>query len=449
MSMKLLRITPPCEMQQQKDIQGGGLRYGLILYYMSVLLAVVSLLVISVKASDSSANVSDLDSVNTAGIFDIAKSADALTVPAIETQESLKSVILGGSYADERMVFVGERGHILYSDDQGESWKQAEVPVRTTLTSVFFISPEKGWAVGHDTVILATEDGGASWTKVLDGNKANSIVLKTAQQRFARIKEEFSRAAEDEKSALRDKLDFAEISLDEAVRDAEIGPSKPLMDVWFADKNTGIAVGASGYMLRTTDGGQSWQDWSESIASLDFLHFYKLTSNNNGYLFLLGESGQVYRSQDVGLSWEKLSVPYLGSFFGGLSKKSDGSVYIYGLSGVVLKTIDNGDSWARLPTNTKTILQGGTIISGDRIAIVGLGGGMIVELDDKSGFEPLKTGVREAFAFALTAKDEKVIIAGENGLRMYDAAIGKDEDGNIQSASSLHFMSNKHENSIQ
>nr|WP_173079105.1 hypothetical protein [Comamonas sp. 7D-2] len=43
-------------------------------------------------------------------------------------------------------------------------------------------------------------------------------------------------------------MDFAEMALDEAIRDSEIGPNKPLMDIWFIDENIGLAVGASGYI---------------------------------------------------------------------------------------------------------------------------------------------------------------------------------------------------------
>ena len=47
--------------------------------------------------------------------------------------------------------------------DHGQTWKQAKVPTQNLLTAVNFPSPSKGWAVGHEAVILATQDGGDSW----------------------------------------------------------------------------------------------------------------------------------------------------------------------------------------------------------------------------------------------------------------------------------------------
>lgn len=40
-------------------------------------------------------------------------------------------------HAGKRLVAVGDRGHILYSDDQGNTWTQAKVPTRQLLTAVF------------------------------------------------------------------------------------------------------------------------------------------------------------------------------------------------------------------------------------------------------------------------------------------------------------------------
>ena len=40
---------------------------------------------------------------------------------------------------DERLVAVGERGHILISTDNGASWRQVEVPTRAMLTAVTFL----------------------------------------------------------------------------------------------------------------------------------------------------------------------------------------------------------------------------------------------------------------------------------------------------------------------
>ena len=84
--------------------------------------------------------------------------------PAVHARLAPKSLLLDGASAGSRLVVVGERGHVLVSPDGGASWKQARVPVRALLTAVHMHDARIGWAVGHDAVILRTEDGGMTWS---------------------------------------------------------------------------------------------------------------------------------------------------------------------------------------------------------------------------------------------------------------------------------------------
>jgi len=40
----------------------------------------------------------------------------------------------------QRVVAVGQRGHVLFSDDTGKSWQQAEVPVSADLVAATFLA---------------------------------------------------------------------------------------------------------------------------------------------------------------------------------------------------------------------------------------------------------------------------------------------------------------------
>ena len=59
--------------------------------------------------------------------------------------------INGIARAGERLVAVGERGKILFSDDRGGDWRVAAVdkPQGATLTQVAFADSRHGIAVGH------------------------------------------------------------------------------------------------------------------------------------------------------------------------------------------------------------------------------------------------------------------------------------------------------------
>ena len=101
---------------------------------------------------------------------------DGLDVPAAKSPLAARALINGLAQAAERLVAVGQRGHVLLSDDQGKSWRQAEVPSSSDLVAVAFATPTQGWAVGHDGIVLRSADAGASWTRVLDGRQAGALM---------------------------------------------------------------------------------------------------------------------------------------------------------------------------------------------------------------------------------------------------------------------------------
>ncbi len=82
---------------------------------------------------------------------------DVLQLPAVPSALASKSLIYSIRKFGDRFFATGHHGHILYSDDGGESWQQAQVPVRSSILDIDFPTPELGWAVGHEGVILHSE----------------------------------------------------------------------------------------------------------------------------------------------------------------------------------------------------------------------------------------------------------------------------------------------------
>src|SRR5450830_215397 len=103
-----------------------------------------------------------------------------LSEPALQSPKALRAATLAVTRAGARLVAVGERGTVLLSDDAGEHWRQASVPVRVTLTSVRFVNERTGWAAGHLGVILRSDDAGQTWIKQLDGRQAAAAVGASA-----------------------------------------------------------------------------------------------------------------------------------------------------------------------------------------------------------------------------------------------------------------------------
>jgi photosystem II stability/assembly factor-like uncharacterized protein len=73
--------------------------------------------------------------------------------------------LYGIAYGDRDHVWVvGEFGTIMASADGGLTWTQQHAPFESALFGVHFADAQHGWAVGIDSVIITTTDGGATWT---------------------------------------------------------------------------------------------------------------------------------------------------------------------------------------------------------------------------------------------------------------------------------------------
>ncbi len=241
----------------------------------------------------------------------------ALTRPAVLVSNPTRTVMLGAARAGNRLIAVGERGVILLSDDDGQHWRQADVPVSVTLTAVRFIDASHGMATGHGGVVLATSDGGATWSKVLDGVMAASIV-KTA-------------AGSDE----------------HAIRDAERlvadGADKPFLDLAVFDARKAVVVGAYGLAFETQDGGQSWDSIGNRLPNPKGLHLYAIRAYGAS-LWIVGEQGLVLHSADGGTSFQAVDAGYAGSWFT-VELPSEHEVLIAGLKGHVRRSVDDGANW--------------------------------------------------------------------------------------------------------
>ncbi len=83
-----------------------------------------------------------------------------------------------------------------------------------------------------------------------------------------------------------------------------------LLDVWFADGKRGVAIGAYGLFMETSDGGTSWQPGM--ISENDF-HHNAIAESPDGRLYIAGEFGSIIRSSEAGRTWTEIDSPYESS----------------------------------------------------------------------------------------------------------------------------------------
>jgi len=229
------------------------------------------------------------------------------------------AVLLAAARAGDRLVVVGERGTILYSDNNGTRWYQAQVPVSVSLTSVVFPTPRQGWATGHAGVILHSEDGGESWHKQLDGIQTRPLLLAEAEKAAASNDQKIARRAATARALATPEAD------------------KPFLALHFTDARTGYAAGAYGLLFKTDDAGKTWQPWVTRVDNPKGMHIYAIAGDGK-QLLLAGEQGLLLRSAADGSSFEPLATSYAGSFFA--LDHVAGQWFLAGLKGTLLHSGD-------------------------------------------------------------------------------------------------------------
>jgi photosystem II stability/assembly factor-like uncharacterized protein len=259
--------------------------------------------------------------------------SDPMLSAAQPSALAARSVLVAVTRAGERLVAVGERGHVLLSDDQGGHWRQAQVPASVTLTAVRFVGAQLGWAVGHSGVILHSSDGGEHWARQFDGR----LALQALQQL----------ADSSGDLALQQRIE----------RQVQDGPDKPFLAVHFSDAHHGLAVGAYGWAFGTDDGGAHWTPLMGAIANLEERHLYALHERADG-LYLAGEQGQIWRRAPGGARFMPLETHSQSTVFDLLSSP-DGALLAIGLGGKVLRSTDQGRNWqSSLPAGKAALTAG-------------------------------------------------------------------------------------------
>jgi photosystem II stability/assembly factor-like uncharacterized protein len=334
---------------------------------------------------------------------------DVLNRPALQSLRANVSAMLGVARAGKRVVAVGERGIILLSDDNGETWRQANVPVTVSLTNVFFVSDGIGWAVGHSGVILRTDDGGASWTKQLDGTQAAHVMVEAASQKAEKFP----------------KDPRVKRELSDAQRLVDDGPDKPFLDLWFRDEKVGFVVGAYGLLLGTTDGGNTWQSWQDRLDNSKGRHLYAIDVVGKD-IYVAGEQGGLYHSVDDGGSFVEIKTPYEGTYFG-VRHLPFGGVLAFGLRGNAFRTLDGGGSWTKIELDEQEALNGSIILRDKSIVLVNQRGGVMRSIDNGQTFQT--TSVRQSLSLTgvVQVDDGSVVLVGLGGtsrIKSQDIEVG-------------------------
>lgn len=225
------------------------------------------------------------------------------------------------------------------------------------VNAVHFLDENRGWLLGgfegdgfgDETQILKTTDGGITWT----------------EQFFTE--------------------DYA------------------MLDLYFANEESGWVVGGTNFVLHTDDGGETWtqQIVDESASFLYFQSVFFIDENTG---WITGED-YVYKTDNGGESWTIQNLPSFTSardiYF---TDNETGWVGAFNEPGI-LKTTDGGDTW--LASADTSRIHGISFVDDQSGFAVGWNGAFYKTTDGGGNWQTMPTG-STANLYAVTFFDENI-----------------------------------------
>jgi photosystem II stability/assembly factor-like uncharacterized protein len=272
------------------------------------------------------------DSVAAAGYFgSVLISADGgatWSAPATGTDEPLYAVAFGP--ADELWA-AGRGGVVLRSTDGGKSFVRRKTPFDRHVFGLFASAPGTALAVGDFGLQLRTTDGGGRWECI---PREEDVILGRVAPAGpdAVVAGEFG------------TLERWPGGRPPGKRGVLVGVPGDIyvFDVWFDETGkVGVAVGLSGAILRSEDGGANWSRVDSPIAR----DLYGVGGSGDRVV-IVGEGGFAAYSDDAGKSFTPAKLPALPVALTDVEVAASGKAFAVGPRGLVLRSDDRGSSVA-------------------------------------------------------------------------------------------------------
>jgi photosystem II stability/assembly factor-like uncharacterized protein len=211
-------------------------------------------------------------------------------------------------YGYSKILAVGASGTLLYTTNSGMNWTVLQTGMMGTYFSCQMINETIGVAIGVNSIFqpffTRTNDGWNTWDSTSFYIEYGSVFYEGR-----------------------------------------------LSDVYFINASVGFAtaivdVPAGGAIVRTSDGGSTWETvlfYNEALFSIDF------TEGGVGYA--VGDHGTVVQTLDDGESWQELEST-VNTALRGIDFSSETTGIIVGDNGIILRTENAGLTWIQQTSGT-------------------------------------------------------------------------------------------------
>lgn len=252
------------------------------------------------------------------------------------------------------ILFVVLLNQNIFSQD-GWQWVNPK-PAYESINSIQIISENLTYAVGDGGLIMKSIDRGQNWIVMERDSTINYSKIQFLNLNTGYLLGRVERG---------DNYDFIKKTEDGGLnwRILDIDVNKWYLDIYFVNENIGYAVGFNNFVIKTTNGGNSWDSTYFDFGQISYwMEKVEFTDSNNG--FIQGSYydqyyhySKILKTTNGGLNWNYIIndtnnyykyLHFINSTTGFLIKNRE-----------ILKTTNSGVNWFQL-RDMSNFLQFGT-----------------------------------------------------------------------------------------
>jgi photosystem II stability/assembly factor-like uncharacterized protein len=220
-------------------------------------------------------------------------------------------------------------------------------PTQVSLWDVDFPSPDTGYIVGDNSLLMRTIDGGETW---------ENLEFPTPETQLRNIN-----FINNNKGFIAyDNIIYTSHDAGETWEIVNVDILTGLWETYFYNDTIGFAFGYYCAIAKTVDGGESWEKLNFSIAQDHVYDAIGFANEQTGYVVgrkdFVGNEPICRRTDDGGETWVDIEVPEQIEFIKGLSVLGPDELWIgagngiynpdtMGVEALLFKTDDGGDNW--------------------------------------------------------------------------------------------------------
>ncbi|MFQ5436083.1 MAG: WD40/YVTN/BNR-like repeat-containing protein, partial [Anaerolineae bacterium] len=182
---------------------------------------------------------------------------------------------------------------------------------------------------------------------------------------------------------------------------------------------TQIAVGESGHVMKTTDGGENWTNLVSGTTT--DLHAISIPVGDIGYV--VGNLGKIICTTSAGMNWFDLNSGTAKNLYG-VFFTDDSTGTAVGENGTIIKTTDWGTTWNPQNSGINKILYDVYAIDQQKAVAVGEGGIILRTENGGADWSQQVSGTTEDLLAVDGHGDNKLIVSGNKGVILHSISAG-------------------------